>query len=127
MTVRIDRAYRSRDQKLTLVEFKLRSAVRTQLSDVVELSVQRYVMNKAGHQVRRRAYVVVLLADGRCSRALPVELEDGQEVERRAARLLALRQRRVLPAGTTHPAVCRSCGHRDVCTKGPHVDQDRGS
>jgi len=119
MAVRIDRAYRSADNELVLIEFKRRAVRRVHLSDRVELSVQRYVLQQAGHVVGRRAYVVVIVPDGRCSRALPVELEDAQQVQSRVARLVALRERRASPRGPMHPAVCAGCGHRDVCPRRP--------
>src|SRR3954447_5802954 len=85
VAVRIDRAYRGRDDRLTLVEFKRRQAPRTYLSDVVELSVQGYVLKKAGLEINERAYVAVVLPDGGPAHALPVGLENAQSVERRAA------------------------------------------
>jgi hypothetical protein len=96
IAVRIDRVYKSPDGELVLIEFKRRALRRLHLCDVVELSVQRYVLQQGGH-VSRRAYVVVVLSDGTCSRALPVELEDAQQVERCASRLVALRERRASP------------------------------
>jgi CRISPR/Cas system-associated exonuclease Cas4 (RecB family) len=115
ITVRIDRAYRARDGTLTLIEFKRRAVCRVHSADVAELSVQRYVLQRAGHAVNRRAYVVVVPPDGARSRALPVELEDEQRVEHRAARLRAILDGRARPNGPLQAAVCRGCGHRDVC------------
>jgi len=115
ISMRLDRAYRSPDGRLTLIEFKHRPLARSYPSDVVELSVQRYVLQKAGYAVDQRAYVVVIPAGGGIERALPVVLEDAREVERRAARLQAIKAGKVVPAGSAHPAVCRECGHRDAC------------
>ena len=117
MAARIDRVYRLPDGALVLIEFKRRAQRRVRLSDVVELSVQRYVLQHAGHVVSQHAYVVVILPDGTRGRAVPVELEGAQQVERRAARLVNLRARRVSPSGPTHPAVCASCGHRAACPR----------
>lgn len=117
IVVRIDRAYRGRDGELTLIEFKRRAACRVHLSDVVELSVQRYVLQRAGHRVSGRAHVVVVPSGGGCIRGLAVELEDAQRVEQRVARLLALREQRIRPNGAVHVAVCRGCGHQEVCPK----------
>lgn len=119
MAVRIDRAYRAPDGELFLIEFKRRAQRRVQLPDVVELSAQRYVMQQAGHVVSRRAYVVVILPDGTRSGAMPVDLEDAQQVQRRMDRLVALRESRVSPSGPMHPAVCTSCGHRGACPRTP--------
>lgn len=115
IAVRIDRAYRLRDGSLVLIEFKRRAHLRVRLADVAELSAQRYVLNQAGHVVSQRAYVAVILPDGTRSRAMPVEVEDAQQVERRVARLLALRERLAPPSGPLHPAACASCGHRGAC------------
>jgi CRISPR-associated exonuclease Cas4 len=119
MAVRIDRAYRAHDGKLNLVEFKHREARRAYRSDVVELSVQRYVLQKAGHEVNQRAHVVVVPPGGGRARALPVELEDAQGVERRAARLMAVVTGNAPPNGPAHTAVCRGCGHRAACPRKP--------
>jgi CRISPR-associated exonuclease Cas4 len=119
MAVRIDRAYRARNEQLTLIEFKRRAVRRTYLCDVVELSVQRYVLQEAGHAVDRRAYVVVVTPDGGRARALPVELEEAQQVERRAARFVALVKGNTPPNGPMHPALCRGCGHQDICPRKP--------
>lgn len=117
LAVRIDRAYRLPDGELILIEFKRRTQRRIQPSDVVELSVQRYALEQAGHVVSPRAYVVVVLPEGTRSRAVPVELEGAQQVERRASRLVALREKRIIPNGPVHPAACAGCGHRCAC---PH-------
>lgn len=119
LAVRIDRAYRAPDGELFLIEFKRRARRRIQLADVVELSVQRYVLRLAGLVVNRRAYVVVILPDGTRSRAMSVDLEDAQQVERRAARVVGLLERRSSPSGPMHTAVCTSCGHRDACPRRP--------
>lgn len=115
MAARIDRAYRTDDRQLTLVEFKRRAVFRAYQSDVVELSVQRYVMQKAGHSVSRLAYVVVVSShDGRVG-ALPVQLELARSVERRAARLVALLDGELNPHRAAHAALCSRCGHADRC------------
>lgn len=118
IVARIDRAYRASDSELILVEFKCRAEHRIHDADVVEMSVQRYVLERAGHFVSRRGYVVIARPDGGGCRALPVELEDSQSVERRAIRLQALRQVTVAPNGSPHPVVCRGCGHAEAC---PHT------
>jgi CRISPR-associated exonuclease Cas4 len=46
MIARIDRAYRTAEHGLTLVESKWRGVRRAFASDVVELSAQRYVMQR---------------------------------------------------------------------------------
>lgn len=117
MAVRIDRAYRAPDSELFLIEFKRRAECRLYLSDVVELSVQRYVLQRAGQVVSQRAYVVVVLEDGTRSRAMPVDLESESQVERRAARLVALREGRASPSGALHAGACASCG--DACAQRP--------
>ncbi len=115
MAVRIDRAYRTDDRQLTLVEFKRRAVLRAYQSDVVELSVQRYVMQRAGHSVSRLGYVAVVSSrDGRVD-ALPVRLEDAKVVERRIVRLLALLEGRPSPRRAAQPSLCGRCGHAEVC------------
>jgi len=117
VVARVDRVYRRPDGVLVPMEFKRRPVARTYLADIVELSVQRYVLRQAAFEVSLRAYVaVVLAADGRII-ALPVNLEDSAAIEQRIARLLALRSRAVEPEGPIHPAVCLRCGHRTVCKR----------
>jgi CRISPR/Cas system-associated exonuclease Cas4 (RecB family) len=117
MVARIDCAYRGHDGRLTLIEFKRRATCRACPSDAVELSVQRYVLQRTGHAVNRHAYVAIVPRGRGPTRAVPVDLEEARNVERRAARLLAVYQQRMHPNGPTHPAVCQGCGHRNVC---PH-------
>lgn len=120
IAARIDRVYRSPREGLVLIEFKHREKRRAYLSDVVELSAQRYVMRQAGHIVSRRGYVVVIFPDRTRSVALSVDLEDEQQVERRAFRLVAQREGRATPGVAAHRALCDSCGHRIACRNGPH-------
>ncbi|HYE70921.1 MAG TPA: PD-(D/E)XK nuclease family protein [Aquabacterium sp.] len=115
ISARIDRAYRSSGGGLVLVEFKRRALRRVHLSDVVELSAQRYVLAHAGYAVSRRAYVVVVLPDGARTSAFPVDLEDAAQVELRAARLKALIELRSAPRGAHHAALCAGCGYRGAC------------
>lgn len=117
IAVRIDRAYRSPREGLVLIEFKHREKRRAYLSDVVELSAQRHVLQLAGHVVSRRGFVVVILPGGTRSRALAVDLEDEHQVVQRALGLVNLMERRASPRGATHPALCESCGHRDACPR----------
>src|SRR3954469_7617510 len=49
MVARMDRAYQAAGKELTLIEFKRRSQVRAYPSDMVELSSQRYVLERNGH------------------------------------------------------------------------------
>ena len=119
ISARIDRAYRSSGGGLVLVEFKRRAQRRVHLSDVVELSAQRYAIQRAGQVVNRRAYVVVILPDGTRTSALPVDLEDEAQVELRATTLVALIALRRAPRGARHGALCASCGHRGGCPLGP--------
>lgn len=114
MAMRIDRAYMSPSGELVLIEFKRRALRRVHLRDIVELSVQCHVLQQAGHVVSERAYVVVILPDGACNCALPVDLEDANQVQVRAARLVALQGGLASPRGPVSTVVCADCGHRDV-------------
>jgi hypothetical protein len=51
-----------------LVEFNRRAMPRNPLFDVVELSAQRYVPERAGEVVNERACVVIVGPDGVCGR-----------------------------------------------------------
>lgn len=115
LSVRIDRAYKLTGGDLVLVEFKRRAQRRVFMSDVVELSAQRYVLQRAGHFVSRRAYVVVVLPSGTCCPSVPVTLEEAPQLEHRVACLVSLLENRTLPMGPSLPGVCAECGHRGVC------------
>jgi hypothetical protein len=116
MVVRIDRAYEGQGGELVLVEFKRRRVARPRPSDVVQLSVQRYVLQRAGRRVSRRAYVAVLLPGNDTPMAvLPVTLERADAVERRIKRLVAVLEERARPEGAAHLGICETCGHQGVC------------
>jgi CRISPR/Cas system-associated exonuclease Cas4 (RecB family) len=116
VVARVDRTYELASGLLVLVEFKRRSRGRVFLSDIVELSVQRYAMEMSGYQVSRRAYVVELTGGSSAARRLPVELEEQAQVERRLLRHLNVRRRTERPRGATSAAVCQGCGHQSVCS-----------
>lgn len=79
---RIEAGLRRRQQ---LVEFKHRDKRRAYLSDVVELSAQRHVLQLAGHVVSRRGFVVVILPNGTRSQSLAVHLEEEGQVLARSS------------------------------------------
>lgn len=112
---RVDRAYELASGLLVLVEFKRRSRGRAFLSDIVELSVQRYAMEISGYQVSGRAYVVELTEGAATAKAYPVELEVRRQIERRLLKHLEVRRGIERPRGATSRAVCHGCGHRSAC------------
>ena len=60
VSARLDRAYRDQAGVVTLVELKTRKADRVYLSDVIELSAQRYALqSQTGERVSEHGYVVV--------------------------------------------------------------------
>jgi hypothetical protein len=121
LVARVDRAYLIGGE-IELVELKTRPSGRVHTSDVIELSVQRVVVEEhTGRPVSRRGWVLLENpATGR-RRAMTVMLFDEQEVLRLRDR------RRYLDSGADHhdladlrgPAsgrACERCGQRARCT-----------
>lgn len=118
MVARVDRVYRRPDGVLVLVEFKRRAVARVYRSDIVQLSAQRYVLQRAASNVSACGYIGVAHPDGRIQ-MLAVRLEGAAKVEQRLARMTGLRTQGMEPSGAIHPAICHGCLHRDVCKRRP--------
>ena len=121
LVARIDRAYRM-DGVLELVELKTRASDRVHASDVIELSVQRVVLQEhTGEPVSRRGWV--LIENAVTGRRIPrsVMLYDEDEVLCLRDRTRQLRQtshwvRLEDLRGPSSPRACQKCGQRARCT-----------
>lgn len=118
LVARLDRAYRAGDQ-LHLVELKTRAYLAAHVSDVIELSVQRLVLEEAtGEPVSSIAHVAVQLPDRSGLRTIRVELFDEHQVMAMRQRLLQLRDGKgATPLPTPRRRACEKCGHRTVCQR----------
>lgn len=116
LVARPDRLYRRTDGVCELVEFKTRPRVAAYLSDVVELSAQAHVLRANGFRVANRAWVVVIHPLTEQCQPVAVQLESAAQVIERVRRRLSLLDGCVRPIGASSAAVCRGCGHREICS-----------
>ena len=118
IVARVDRAYRSPQGVITLVELKTRRNERVHLSDIIELSAQRVALSgETGESVAPVAFVVVETGAGRRSRR--VELMSTAEVENVAQRRKDLLDGRLAPRAPLHARQCLTCSFRNRCGLGP--------
>lgn len=111
----VDRAYRSKDGQITLVELKTRSEVRVYASDIIELSAQRLALStEPGEPVAPVAFVVVESQGLRT--ALPAGLMSAAEVKALMQRREDLLTGHLTPLPPSHPGLCRAC----ICRTGCH-------
>lgn len=117
LVARVDRAYRRSDSTIVLVELKTRALPKIYLSDVIELSAQRVVIEAQTREaVDDTAYVVVQRNERSSERIVrPVKLLSVPEV-------IALAKRReMVVAGvaiarcTRFKHLCASCSFRREC------------
>lgn len=126
LTARIDRAYRLPSGVIVLVELKTRWINLPCRSDVVQLSVQRLVMEGQAQAVAPYGYVVVK----RPSRASPytahrVELMSGADLVALVHRREDILAGRVRPRHAARPDTCRTCAFRSEC-EGPTIGSRAG-
>ena len=116
VSARVDRAYRDQAGVVTLVELKTRKADRVYLSDVIELSAQRFALgSQTGDVVNTRGYVVAQIAGLLGSSVHQVDLMVADEVQALVARRQAVLKGTVEPRQTCRPGLCRSCAFLQPC------------
>ena len=116
VSAKVDRAYRDQAGVVTLVELKTRKADRVHLSDVIELSAQRFALgSQTGEVVNTRGYVVVQIAGLRGSSVHRVDLLTAGEIQALSARRQTLLEGAVKPRQTCRPGLCRSCAFLQPC------------
>lgn len=118
LVARLDRAYRG-NGALHLVELKTRDYVAALASDVIELSVQRLVLQEAtGEPVSLQAFVAIKKGGVGLPQPVPVTLFEEAQVMRMRERLLEVREGRSRPASPARrPRACDKCGHFAACAK----------
>ena len=119
VTARVDRAYRNREGSLVLVELKTRFVDQYYLSDVIELSAQRYaLMGQTGDAVAVHGYVVVERGPSGPRRCFRVDLLDHRGVEYLANRHQGLIHGRLVPRAASSNGPCTACAYRSRCWPG---------
>lgn len=115
---RIDRAYRDSAGIVTLVELKTRDVDRVYLSDIVELSAQRYALAaETGEVVSMHGYVLVESKAMRCRTAHRVNLLSEYQVAALVARREALLAGAIHARRACSKGVCRKCMFVENCHK----------
>lgn len=115
LIARVDRAYRL-DGELYLVEFKTRMRSIAYSSDVIELSVQRLVIERStGERVNEIGYVLTQDLLGRHRSVHKVQLLGRADVIAVARRREAILSGRVVPKYTDSEGLCRNCSYRAEC------------
>ena len=118
VSARVDRAYRDHAGVVTLVELKTRKADKVHMSDVIELSAQRFALSsQTGEVVDATGYVVVRIASLRGSSVHQVDLLAADEVQALVPRRKALLQGTVKPLQTCRLGFCRSCAFPQPCKR----------
>ena len=118
VSAKVDRAYRDLAGVVTLVELKTRKADEVYLSDVIELSAQRFALSSQTCEVvDATGYVVVRIAGLRGSSVHQVDLLAADEVQALVARRKALLQGMAKPLQTCRPGLCRSCAFLQPCKR----------
>ncbi len=116
VSARVDRVYRDRAGRLTLVELKTRGRDAVYPSDVIELSAQRAaVIATTGETVSAHAYVLVQGVDVRSRRAHRVELLTEAQVDALAARRHALLSGAIAARPTCADGMCKNCQFAGPC------------
>lgn len=116
VVAKLDRGYRHRNGLITLVELKTRRADRFYLSDVIELSAQRFALEAQTREpVAPHAYVLVQQVGRRKKTPHRVELLTHAEVmalvERRKTILADFSEANY----TQWPGLCVRCAFRSQC------------
>jgi CRISPR/Cas system-associated exonuclease Cas4 (RecB family) len=118
LVARLDRAYRL-GGTLYLVELKTRGRHEARVSDVMELSAQRIVLQeRTGEAVSKAAYVAVQKDGQGAPRPVRVRLFGEAQVLAMRRRLLEVRAScGHAPEPARSAAACRKCGHREACQR----------
>lgn len=115
LIARVDRVYRL-EGELYLVEFKTRMRSIAYSSDVIELSVQRVVIERStGERVNEIGYVLTQDLLGRHRSVHKVQLLGRADVIAVARRREAILSGRAVPKYTDSDGLCRYCSYRAEC------------
>lgn len=113
---KVDRGYRDKDGLITLVELKTRHANRPYLSDVIELSAQRFALEaQTKNRVAVYGYVLIQRPGSRLKSPHRVWLLNGEEIIALAKRREALLSGLVRAEYASSPGLCRKCAFKSQC------------
>ncbi|WP_421884289.1 PD-(D/E)XK nuclease family protein [Methylibium sp.] len=116
ISARVDRVYRDRAGRLTLVELKTRGRDAVYASDVIELSAQRAaVIATTGETVSAHAYVLVRGTGGQGGRTHRVDLLTEAQVTALAERRQALLSGELQARRTCIQCLCDRCAFVKPC------------
>lgn len=113
---KLDRAYRRRNGLIILVELKTRQVNRVYLSDIIELSVQRFALAAQTKEVVAEYGYVLIQQDGhRAKQIHQVPLWADAEVTRLVAHREAILSGATAARYTGWPRLCRHCTFQQEC------------
>lgn len=118
VSARVDRAYGipSVQGLLVLVELKTRAADKVHLSDLIELSAQRFAMESGGReQVSEKAFVLVKSSRHPTGRFHEVKLMPHESIMALAGRRERLLAGFELPRSSRNEHLCDGCSFRTGC------------
>ncbi len=118
LVAQLDRAYRTPDGLLVLVELKTRLGG-PQLSDIIQLSAQRLaVQGEAGERVAGHGFVTIERPDAKRSlRSYRVQLLDTSQVLTLADRRAGILEGRVDARYAARVETCHRCPYRSECDR----------
>lgn len=116
LVARVDRGYRTPDGVITLVELKTRRANRVYLSDIIELSAQRFaVQTQTGRPVADYGYVLIQRCNGGAKIPHRVILLSAEQVTAVAKRRRAILAGEATPRCTRVEGLCTRCAFEHEC------------
>lgn len=116
IVARLDRGYRGPNGVIVLVELKTRRANRPYLSDVIELSAQRFALQaQTGQRVADYGYVLIRRSEGGARVLHRVNLLSTEQVFAVALRREAILEGRAIPRCTLSKGLCARCAFEQQC------------
>lgn len=120
IVAKLDRAYRHRNGLITLVELKTRQADRVYLSDIIELSAQRFALEAQTREtVTPHGYVLIQQEGHSDKKTHRVRLLAHAEVITLVVRRDAILAGKTEARYTVWPSLCRHCAFQNECK--PHA------
>ena len=119
LIARVDRAYRHKG-RLTLMEYKTRRVERVFMSDVIELSVQKMILELAsGAKVNNYGFVVVQHPEIPEHRAMKIFLLNHKQITALYHRRMALLNQTISADHAESSSQCRGCEFMRECKTYP--------
>ena len=111
-----DRAYRIKKGEIVLLELKTRQLNRLYLSDVIELSAQRFAIQvQTGECVAGYGYVLIRRANTGAHSVHRVALLSTKEIMELARRRAGIMRRNIAARYTGAKGLCRKCAFASRC------------